>query len=47
MWKRIVAALTLTLLLVCQPISQVRASPISPSSKTVQIVLQWDPPKPE
>jgi len=44
MWKRAVAVLMLTLLLVYQPISQVRASPVIASSETTQVILQWDPP---
>ena len=47
MWKRVVAALMLTLLLVYQPIRQVRASPVITNFEAAPVILQWDPPKPE
>ena len=47
MWRRIAAALMLTILLACQVNSIASASANKPSLGTTYITVQWDPPEPE
>jgi len=47
MWRKIAAALMLTILLFCQINSIASASGNKPSLGTTIITVQWDPPEPE
>ncbi|MBS3950136.1 MAG: hypothetical protein KGZ53_05705 [Peptococcaceae bacterium] len=46
MWRRIVAAVMLTILLFCQA-NSIEASTVMPTSGTTSILVKWDPPEPE
>ena len=46
MFRRVTATLLVALVLFCQPMGLVRASPVAASSERDVVVVLWDPPKP-
>ena len=46
MFRRVTAILLLALVLLCQPMDLVRASPVTVRSEKDVVVVLWDPPKP-
>jgi len=46
MLRRVTATMLVALVLLCQPISLVGASPVTASSESDAFVILWDPPKP-
>jgi len=46
MFRRVTATLLVVLVLLCQPMSLVRAGPVTASPNNDVVVVLWDPPKP-